>query len=138
MNRQARRWQLSVLLAESDKEDRRLCTRIIERAGHRVTVATDGIEAIRLVRDRDWHVVLAERTLPGASGLDVLERAYELRPDALRLLMGSTLDAQTQSEAMTRAHAHAFIEKPAVREAFAVVVGRIPGEFEVRFAEGGA
>lgn len=127
---------LRILLADVDPESRLLCKRVLEGFGHAVTTAADGIEAMTLLHEHVWDVILTEQHMPGATGIEVLERAFHQQPDALRLLMSAVLDPRTKVEAMTRARAQAFIEKPLAEPAFAVLVGREPAEFEVRYAKG--
>ena len=124
---------LRILVVDDDPDSRFLCGRLLERLGHQVTTAEEGLEAIGLLRDRAWDVVLTDQNMPGASGIDVLERAFKLQPGALRLLMSSLIDPRTREEARTRGHAQAFIEKPLHRGAFeyagrAVLAGREPAE----------
>jgi DNA-binding NarL/FixJ family response regulator len=42
--------------------------------------ASTGQEAIRLVREQDWDVVVLDISLDGKSGLEVLNELKELRP----------------------------------------------------------
>jgi CheY-like chemotaxis protein len=131
---------LRILLVDDDPDCRFLSRRLLERLGHRVTVAEGGVEAIGLLRDHVWDVVLTDQNMPGASGIDVLERAFKLQPDALRLLMSSLLDPRTTEEAQTRGHAQAIIEKPLHHGAFeyagrALLMGREPADSETRRAE---
>lgn len=108
----ARKKTLRILLVDDDADSRFLCARSLRRMGHHVTVAEEGVEAIGLLRDQAWDVVLTDQNMPGASGIDVLERAFRLRPGARRLLMSSLLDPGVEAEARSRGHAHAFLGKP--------------------------
>ena len=128
---------LRILLVDDDPDSRFLCARLLERMGHHVTVAEDGLQAIGKLRDQAWDVVLTDQNMPGASGIDVLERAFKLQPTALRLLMSSILDDRTVEEANLRGHAQAVIEKSLDHRAFEYV-GRAstvqdePAPFEIR------
>ena len=127
---------LRILLADDDPDSRLLCKRVLEGFGHVVMTAEDGLQALTLLREHPWDVILTDQNMPGATGIDVLERAFEQQPDALRLLMSTIIDPRTKEEAITRARAQAFIQKPLAARAFSVLVGREPAEFEVRYAEG--
>lgn len=116
--------RLRILVVDDDPDSRFLCQRVLERLGHDVTLAEEGVEAIGRLRDEPFDVVLTDHHMPGPSGIDVLERAFHLRPDAIRLLMSGIVDARTTEEAAIRGRAHAFIEKPLDI-----------GAFEVRLAE---
>lgn len=132
---------LRILLVDDDADSRFLCHRLLMRLGHHVTMAEEGMEAIGLLRDHAWDVVLADQNMPGASGIDVLERAFKLQPSTLRLLMTSLVDQKICEDAQTRGHAHALIEKPIDRGAFEYAGRASIGpsayrEVEVRLAEG--
>jgi len=45
-----------------------------------VTAAANGDEALALIQDQHYDVVLADRNLPGMSGLRVIEQAQRLLP----------------------------------------------------------
>src|SRR4029453_17944284 len=47
----------------------------LRRGGYRVTTAASGEEAIDLMRRRRFDLVLTDKNLPGASGLEVLRVA---------------------------------------------------------------
>ena len=132
---------LRILLVDDDPDTRLLCRRLLERLGHQVTVAEEGLEAMGLLRDHEWDIVLTDQNMPGACGVDVLERAFKLQPGALRLLMSSILDPRMKEEAQARGHVQAFIEKPLDRGAFedagrAVFAGRGPAHVKLHPPEG--
>lgn len=112
------RGPLRILVADDDARTRLLCREFLEGMGHRVTVAEEGLEAIGLLRDGAWDLVLADEDMPGASGVDVLERAIALQPGAMRVLMSDVADERTVAEALTRGQARAVIQKPTGLRAF--------------------
>lgn len=61
---------MRILLAEDNAVNRRLALRILESGGHRVVVATNGIEAVtRFTRD-DFDVILMDVQMPEMGGFD--------------------------------------------------------------------
>jgi len=67
--RQARR-QLRVLVAEDHPVNQRLITRLLEKAGHVVTVASDGREAIGAYAPGRFDLVLMDVQMPEMDGLE--------------------------------------------------------------------
>jgi CheY-like chemotaxis protein len=53
---------------------------ILRRGGYRVTTAASAEEAIDLMQKRHFDLVLTDKNLPGASGLEVLRVARTLDP----------------------------------------------------------
>ncbi|HOS92809.1 MAG TPA: response regulator, partial [Armatimonadota bacterium] len=66
--RQARR-QLRVLLAEDHPVNQKLATRLLERAGHVVTVVADGQEALDVFEPGRFDVILMDVQMPRMDGV---------------------------------------------------------------------
>ncbi len=60
---------LHVLVAEDMPANQRLLMKILKRSGHRVTVASDGREAVELWRDGAFDLVLMDVQMPRLDGL---------------------------------------------------------------------
>jgi adenylate cyclase len=63
-----------VLVVDDDRVNRMLLTRSLEREGHRVRCAENGLEALRLLRDDPCDVLLLDIVMPELDGVSVLER----------------------------------------------------------------
>ncbi len=72
-----------VLLVEVEGQRRQLLAEYLGKA-HHVTAAKDGDEALMLLKSNLFDLVLADRHLPGVSGLRVIEHAQQ-NPAALRV-----------------------------------------------------
>ncbi len=83
----------------------------LRRGGYRVTTAASAEEAIDLMRRRVFDLVLTDKNLPGASGLEVLRVARTLDPaPAVVLITGySSYDSAVDAKDLG---AHDYIEKP--------------------------
>jgi two-component system, OmpR family, phosphate regulon response regulator PhoB len=73
-----------VLVAEDDLDIRELLVRKLTLSGYQVTAVSDGLQARKAIAEHRPDVVLLDVTMPGMSGLDVVE---ELRshPDTAEL-----------------------------------------------------
>lgn len=81
------------------------------RGGYRVTTAASGEEAIALLRQRGFDLVLTDKNLPGLSGLDVLSFARTLTPPPAVVLITGYSSYDSAAEALERG-ALDYIEKP--------------------------
>jgi len=83
----------------------------LRRGGYRVTTAASAEEAIDLMKQRRFDLVLTDKNLPGASGLEVLRAARTLSPaPAIVMLTGySSMDSAVEAMEIG---AHDYIEKP--------------------------
>jgi signal transduction histidine kinase/CheY-like chemotaxis protein len=61
---------LNVLVAEDNPVNQLLMTRLLERRGHRVTVAANGREAVEAIEKRPYDVVFMDMQMPEMDGLE--------------------------------------------------------------------
>jgi two-component system sensor histidine kinase/response regulator len=74
----ARSERRSVLLAEDNAVNQKLAVRILEKMGHRVTVANNGAEACKLIGETRFDVVLMDLQMPVMGGLEATTRIREM------------------------------------------------------------
>jgi CheY-like chemotaxis protein len=60
--------QFRILLAEDNLVNQKLAVGLLEKMGHRVTVAQNGREALDLLQDRDFDLVLMDVQMPEMDG----------------------------------------------------------------------
>lgn len=70
-----------LLVAERDPELLELMVPVLRLAGHRVTAARDGLQALGLWRNQPFDLVILDMVLPRLTGLEVL---HEMRADTER------------------------------------------------------
>ena len=72
----------SILVVDDDPMNRMLLTRDLEREGHRVATAQDGVRALQTLRAEPFDIVLLDVLMPELDGYDTLaeiERDEKLR-----------------------------------------------------------
>jgi two-component system CheB/CheR fusion protein len=62
---------LHILLAEDNEVNQRVTTRLLEKRGHSVEVASDGASALRALESRPFDVVLMDIQMPEMDGYEV-------------------------------------------------------------------
>ncbi len=70
-----------LLVAERDPELLELMVPVLRLAGHRVTAARDGLQALGLWRNQPFDLVVLDMVLPRLTGIEVL---HEMRADTER------------------------------------------------------
>jgi DNA-binding NtrC family response regulator len=84
---------------------------LLRRSGYRVTTAASAEEAIDLMRQRTFDLVLTDKNLPGASGLEVLRVARTLSPPPA-VVMITAYSSYDSAVTALDIGAQDYIEKP--------------------------
>jgi response regulator RpfG family c-di-GMP phosphodiesterase len=75
--------------------------------------ALSGAEALQKIdRDGPYAVVVADQTMPGMSGVELLETVREVAPDTVRLMLTGNADQKSAVEAVNRGAIFRFLNKP--------------------------
>jgi signal transduction histidine kinase len=101
----------SILIVDDEQENLNLLSAILENdyVLHR---ARDGDAALDLLRKHDVDMVLSDQRMPGLSGVDLLEKVREARPDCVRILITAYPDADNAIGAINRGQVKRYISKP--------------------------
>lgn len=62
---------MRILLVEDDRVAQAICKRVLAGLGYEVTVAGDGLEALRLHSVEPFHLILTDWMMPGLDGLEL-------------------------------------------------------------------
>ncbi|MBN2529025.1 MAG: response regulator [Deltaproteobacteria bacterium] len=66
-----------ILVAEDHEVNQQLMITMIERMGHVVHIASDGIQALQMARTELFDLILMDMQMPGLSGLEVTKKIRE-------------------------------------------------------------
>ena len=69
---------LHILLAEDNAVNQRVARRILEKAGHQVAVAENGIAALRMLEEQIFDLVLMDVQMPEMGGFEATARIREM------------------------------------------------------------
>lgn len=121
-----------ILVAEDNPTNRKVLQKILERAGHRCTLAKDGEEALDLIEKKEFDAIVLDMNMPIMTGLDVARTYCVMRSPSLRapMIMFSanvTLDAKEES---LEAGADEFLPKPIQIEHFLNTLDRLVAQYK--------
>jgi two-component system, sensor histidine kinase RpfC len=111
----ARTKQLRILVADDQHANRVVLGRILEHAGHTVTVVSDGEEALNAFEGIQFDLAVLDMHMPGVSGLDVIRQlrfmqaGHRVRTPIIVMSADATEQAMKDASA---AGAETFMTKP--------------------------
>jgi len=88
---------------------------VLELDSYRVTTATNGTEALEKVQRCNPDLVLLDVVMPGADGLETLQRIREARPSTKVVMLSCVRDTRKVAQAM-RLGAQDYLSKPVQKE----------------------
>lgn len=100
-----------ILIADDDRDFRRLLARRAARMGLDLDEADDGHEALNMVRNQKFDVLVLDLYMPQATGLDVFEAAQAVDPDIQALVLTGSATLETAIEAL-RVGVYDYLTKP--------------------------
>ncbi len=106
----------NILIIDDEAVLRQTFTRILKQAGHEVTTAADGLEAIKRLEATRFDLVFLDIRLPGGmDGLEVLKQIHERHPQMPVILFTGYASLQTAMDAI-RLGATDYLIKPVAPE----------------------
>jgi CheY-like chemotaxis protein/anti-sigma regulatory factor (Ser/Thr protein kinase) len=101
----------TVLLAEDDAPSRQIYFTVLNAEGYSVIEVPDGESALEVLNSRPVDLLLTDIMMPGITGLELLERAREIKPNLRAIVMTGHKTSDAVIGAL-RNQACEFLEKP--------------------------
>jgi two-component system response regulator HydG len=112
-----------VLLVDDDQSTCELLEMLLRRDGFEVVWRTSGLDALDLVAERDFDVILTDLGMANLGGAELCERILGIRPDVPVIVVtgNASMDAAVGA---IRAGAYDFITKPVDAALLSLTVSR--------------
>lgn len=121
----------AVLVVDDDADMRELVHDMLKDRGHQVTTAGSGPEALKVLGEQDFAVVLTDLRMKGMQGLELLTEIHRTNPDIGVILMTAFGSVETAVEAMKHG-ASDYLTKPVKKDELVRVVERVIRETSLR------
>jgi ATP-dependent Lon protease len=102
-----------MLVADDEKMARRNLEHVLTKEGYQVRTASSGVEALELLENESFDVVLTDLKMEKVDGLGILERAKQIDPSTEVIIITGYATVPTAVEAMRKGSYH-FLAKPLV------------------------
>ncbi|MGE5418400.1 MAG: sigma-54-dependent transcriptional regulator, partial [Acidobacteriota bacterium] len=119
---------MQILLIDDEADSRHFIANFLKKFGYSVTEAGDGLEALRIIEEQDFGLVLTDIRMPGISGIEMLSELRKL-PDKRHtyvVVFTAFGDVQSAVDAL-RLDAYDYLFKPIDARELLNLVQKIEG-----------
>ena len=100
-----------VLVVDDNRDLGMLTSEMLVERGFRVNIAFDGVSALARIKQEPYDLMILDYKLPGISGITVLEKSHQIRPNLKTIMISAFGDKSTRARAKELG-AYAFLDKP--------------------------
>ncbi len=100
-----------ILVVDDQFADRETLKGVLEDKGYRVATASDGAEAIEMVKSRHYDIIFLDVRLPGIDGVETFEQVKMIDPEVTVIMMTGYSEEDLVKRAVSRG-AYTCIYKP--------------------------
>jgi DNA-binding NtrC family response regulator len=106
------------------------CVKILSKEGHQVEYALNGYDALRMMQDNPFDLVITDLKMSSMGGMEVLRRVKESYPDTIIIVITGYATVSSAVEVM-KLGAHDYLPKPFTPEELRSVVHRALADWEI-------
>ncbi len=112
-----------ILIIDDEEALRDGCKQALERSGYRVVLAKEGIEGIKIARDKKPELAFIDLKMPGLSGMEIIEVLSKDVPDMILVMITGFASIVSAVEAIQKG-AYDYLPKPFTPEQIRTVTLR--------------
>lgn len=112
-----------ILIVDDSKLNRTFCSDLLTTDGFDVETVSGGLEALELLKDSDFDLVILDLILPDISGQEVLHRAKQIKSSTDFIVVTGHASLDSAIECM-KSGASDYLTKPLNPEEFKIIVNR--------------
>ncbi|MFH1995389.1 MAG: diguanylate cyclase [Candidatus Omnitrophota bacterium] len=114
---------VSILVVDDEDIMRSMLKDVLTESGYQVCTASSGEEAVRLVNNSDFSIVITDMRMPGIDGVEVTKKFRSAKADVCVIVITGYASIQSAMEVLKEG-AYDYISKPFNIEEIKVVVRR--------------
>ena len=103
----------------------------LRREGYDVVTAPNAMQALTILKDQMFSVIITDQQMPVLTGLEFLAQVKQSQPDATRILITAVLNLNTMIDAINKGEIYRFIVKPWLREELLATVRNAVQRYEL-------
>jgi response regulator RpfG family c-di-GMP phosphodiesterase len=102
----------TIMFVDDEAGIRNSLKRLFADSPHNVLLAASAAEALQLLRTNTCAVIVSDNQMPGETGIEFLNKARQIAPDTVRVMMTAYADLGTALNAINQCEAYRFVVKP--------------------------
>ncbi len=100
-----------ILVVDDSEGTRNLCSKILEKEGYAVQTAENGEEALKLVNENSFDLIVTDLMMPVMDGMELLEQVKKSNPRMPVIIITAYASVATAVEAIKKG-AYDYVPKP--------------------------
>jgi two-component system, NtrC family, response regulator AtoC len=126
--------RMTILVADDEPNLRRVLGAMLKREGHEVLAASDGLQALQMIKAQPVHTVITDLRMPKLDGMELLKHIVQEYPDVPVIIL-TAHGSVDNAVAAVKAGAFDYIEKPFEQDQLKRVVSTALRTHELRRSE---
>jgi putative two-component system response regulator len=114
---------MHILVVDDELQIREALADTLSKNGYRISTAANGLEALGLLKERKFHLLMTDISMPNMSGIELLDIASKIHPDMPIVLITGFGDVEMAKDCLQRG-ASDFIAKPVNIRELPIIVER--------------
>src|SRR5262245_41213268 len=117
------------ILVVDDEEDNLDAFRFSFRRSFTLHYAVGGMAALDRLHTLDPAVIVSDQRMPGMNGIELLERAKQIRPDTVAILLTAYADLDVLIHAVNSGAVDRYVQKPWDSKEMAIILRQCVASF---------
>jgi len=117
-----------ILAVDDSLAIRSMLKMVLEDAGHKVVIAEDGVEAMKVARNRVADLVISDLNMPNMGGMSLVNNLRRLEHyQEVPILIMTTESDKYKKDKAKKSGANGWIQKPVEQERLIAAVNKVLG-----------
>jgi DNA-binding NtrC family response regulator len=113
-----------ILVVDDEPDICRALEFFLSREGYKIDTASSGMEAVEMLKKSAYDILLTDLKMEGMDGLELLDKARDLAPSTISVIMTAYASVESAVNAMKKG-AEDYIVKPFVNEDVKQTISRL-------------
>ncbi len=114
----------TILIIDDEPKMAGILKRVLSKQGYEVVTTSEPKQGLTILQSQPVQIILCDLKMPGMDGIEVLERAKQIQPQAEFIMMTAYATAQTAVESMKKG-AYDYLIKPFPLDELKILLARV-------------